>query len=104
MKKFLLIITLMLSYPVFSLDLDDAKNQGLVGETSSGLLGVVEASTESKALAQDINAKRIAKYKEIAKKNDMTLEQVSILAGEKAMQKTPSGQYIQNSAGKWVIK
>ncbi|MEH6453192.1 MAG: YdbL family protein [Psychromonas sp.] len=104
MKKFLLIITLMLSFPLLALDLADAKKQGLVGETSSGLLGVVEVSKDSKALVNNINAKRIAKYKEIAEKNNMTLDQVSKLAGEKAMQKTPAGQFIQNSSGKWIIK
>lgn len=104
MKKFLLIISLMLSFSVFALDLADAKQQGLVGETPAGLLGVVKATKDSQALVNDINAKRIAKYKDIAKKNNMTLDQVSVLAGEKAMQKTPAGQYIQNSAGKWIRK
>jgi len=97
-------MTLMLSFSAFSLELTDAKEQGLVGETINGLLGVVEASGESRALVDNINAKRLAKYKQIAEKNDMTLEQVSILAGEKAIQKTPKGQFIQNSSGKWVIK
>jgi len=104
MKKLFLIMTLMLSFSAFSLELTDAKEQGLVGETINGLLGVVEASGESRALVDNINAKRLAKYKQIAEKNDMTLEQVSILAGEKAIQKTPKGQFIQNSSGKWVIK
>jgi uncharacterized protein YdbL (DUF1318 family) len=104
MKKFFLIMALMLSFSTFALDLADAKEQGLVGETMNGLLGVVDASDESRALVKNINAKRIAKYKQIAEKNDMTLDQVSILAGEKAIQKTPTGQFIQNSAGKWIVK
>ena len=46
MKKFILIITLMLSFSAFALDLSDAKQQGLVGERMDGLLGVVKASQE----------------------------------------------------------
>jgi uncharacterized protein YdbL (DUF1318 family) len=34
----------------------------------------------------------------------MTLKQISLLAGEKTMKKTPAGQYIQNSSGQWVVK
>ncbi len=104
MKKFILIFTMILSFSVFALDLSDAKQQGLVGEKVDGLLGVVKSSREVNQLVQSINAQRIELYKEIAVKNGMTLEQVSILAGEKAISKTPRGEYIQNSAGQWEIK
>jgi hypothetical protein len=46
----------------------------------------------------------LVKYIQIAEKNGMTLEQVSILAGKKAIKKTPAGQYIRNSNGQWVVK
>lgn len=104
MKKFILIITLMLSFSVFALDLSDAKQQGLVGERMDGLLGVVKASQEVTELVNSINAQRLELYKQIAEKNGMTLEQVSVLAGEKAITKTPKGEYIQNSSGQWVKK
>ena len=94
----------MLSFSVAALDLSDAKEQGLIGEQSNGLLGVVESSAQVKALVADINAKRLAKYKQLAEKNGMSLDQVSILAGEKTTKKTPAGQYIQNSSGQWVVK
>ncbi|WP_372882303.1 YdbL family protein [Psychromonas sp.] len=104
MKKFILIFTMILSFSVFALDLSDAKQQGLVGEKVDGLLGVVKSSREVNQLVQSINAQRIELYKEIAEKNGMTLEQVSVLAGKKAISKTPRGEYIQNSAGQWEIK
>jgi len=104
MKKLILIFTLMLSFSAFSLDLSDAKQQGLVGERVDGLLGVVETSPETKQLVESINAKRLAKYKQIAEKNAMTVDQVSVLAGEKSIKKTPRGQYIQNASGQWKIK
>ncbi|MCG6201010.1 YdbL family protein [Psychromonas antarctica] len=104
MKKIFLIFTLMLSFSAFALDLSDAKDQGVVGEQTNGLLGVVEASPAVAELVKDINSKRLVQYKQIAEKNGMTLEQVSILAGAKTIQKTPAGQYIQNAAGQWVVK
>ena len=104
MKKFILILTLILSFSVFAIELSDAKQQGLVGERVDGLLGVIETSREVKELVNDINAQRLAAYKQIAEKNAMTIEQVSVLAGQKAIKKTPKGEYIQNTAGQWVIK
>ncbi len=104
MKKLFLLLTLILSFSAFALELSNAKEQGLVGEQRNGLLGVVQASPEAAQLVEDINSRRLIKYKQLAVKNAMTLEQVSILAGEKAIKKTPAGQYIENSAGEWVVK
>jgi len=104
MKKFILMLTLILSFSVFAIELSDAKQQGLVGERVDGLLGVIEASREVKELVNDINSQRLTVYKQIAEKNAMTIEQVSVLAGQKAIKKTPKGQYIQNTSGQWVIK
>lgn len=104
MKKLFLLLTLILSFSAFALELSNAKEQGLVGEQRNGLLGVVQASPEAVELVEDINSRRLIKYKQLAVKNAMTLEQVSILAGEKAIKKTPAGQYIENSAGEWVVK
>lgn len=104
MKKLFLLFTLLFSFSAFALELADAKEQGLVGEQRNGLLGVVEVSPQAEDLVKDINARRLVKYKQIAEENGMSLEQVLILAGEKAIKKTPAGQYIQNSSGQWVIK
>lgn len=104
MKKLFLVFTLLSSFSVFALDLSDAKEQGLIGEQSNGLLGVVEASAEAEKLVSTINAKRLVKYKQLAEKNGMSLDQVFILAGEKTTKKTAAGQYIQNSSGDWVVK
>lgn len=104
MKKLLVVLTLMVSFSSFAIELPDAKEQGLIGEQNNGLLGVVESSPEVETLVKEINERRLGKYSQIAKKNSMTLEQVSLLAGEKTMKKTPAGQYIQNSSGQWVVK
>ena len=104
MKQLLILFTLVLSFSSFAIELPTAKAQGLIGERPNGLLGVVRGSAEIEALVKEINKRRLDKYSQIAQKNAMTIEQVSLLAGEKTMKKTPAGQYIQDSSGKWVVK
>ncbi|RCU45328.1 DUF1318 domain-containing protein [Corallincola luteus] len=99
------LLALLLSASVFAaITLDAAKSQGLVGEQLDGYLGVVVASDDVSALVTDINAKRQQAYAKIAKQNQLTLEQVAVLAGKKAIDKTPSGQFIQAADGTWMKK
>lgn len=104
MKTLFVLVTLLFSFSSFAIELPDAKEQGLIGEQTNGLLGVVESSPEVEKLVKEINERRLGKYSQIAEKNGMTVEQVSLLAGEKTMKKTPAGQYIQNASGQWVVK
>jgi len=86
---------------VFAGDLQQVKGQGLVGEQLNGYLGVVssDVSAEVRALVNDVNAKRKAKYESIASQNSTSLETVELLAGKKAIEKTQSGNYIQTATG-----
>jgi len=87
-----------------ALDLRSAKTQGLVGETATGYLAPVNSSNQTvQTLIADINAKRKAHYQGIAKDNKTPLQTVEQLAGRKAMEKTPSGQFINNGSG-WKKK
>lgn len=104
MKRLLVLFTLMLSFSSFSLELQYAKEQGLIGEQANGLLGMVESSPDVESLVKDINERRLGKYSQIAEKNGMTVKQVSLLAGEKTMKKTPVGQYIKNASDQWIVK
>ena len=97
------LVSLFITSSAFALSLNEAKQQGLVGEQVSGYLGAVKASSAATALVNDINAKRKAKYKEIAKRNGTELGSVEKLAGKKALEKTPSGQFI-NLGGGWRKK
>ncbi len=106
MKRLLLSVValLLLSGNGFCLDLQTAKAQGLVGETPTGYLAPVQpAHTEAKNLAQSINAQRKKQYEAIARRNNTPLQAVEQLAGQKAMEKTPAGQYIQSN-GVWRKK
>lgn len=98
-----LAITMLMIAPVYALDLGEAKSKGLVGETASGYLGAVKSSKDVNALISDINGKRKAHYAKIAKKNSISLEAVEARAGQKAMSKTASGNYIDSGSG-WKKK
>lgn len=98
------VLLLVSSALAMALDIDSAKSQGLVGEQPNGFLGVVKATSDAVQLAAEINAKRRAAYEAIAKKNGATLDQVAILAGQKAIEKTAPGAYIQTPDGQWVKK
>lgn len=88
-----------------AVDLDTAKMQGLVGETPDGYIAAVQpsASTDVLELVRDINAKRKQVYQQIAERNKADVRSVETLAGAKAIQRTPSGQYVYLD-GKWVRK
>jgi uncharacterized protein len=96
-------VTLLLATPAFALDLGGAKSKGLVGETSTGYIAAIKPSGDVNALVMDINSQRKAHYQKIAKKNNISLEAVEVRAGQKAIGKTPAGQYI-NSGGGWKKK
>jgi uncharacterized protein YdbL (DUF1318 family) len=107
MKKILVLLTtclLLIMQPAFALDLQQAKDQGLVGETTTGYLEAVKSpSAEVKALIQSINAQRKAKFQEIATSNKTSLETVEKLAGKKAIEKSDAGAYIKID-GSWQKK
>ena len=94
-----LLASLFISSTAFALSLGEAKQQGLVGEKITGYLGTINATSASTALVNDINAKRKAKYKEIAQRNSTGLGSVEALAGKKALEKTPAGQFINRGSG-----
>ena len=88
----------------FGLSLEEAKTKGLVGEKASGYLGVVNpGSPEAQALAADVNEKRRQAYQDIAARNKTPLQSVEALAGEKAIQNTKPGHYVEGPGG-WTRK
>ena len=105
--KSIIIVSLLFSSLAFAISLNEAKQQGLVGEKNNGYLGVVtvqnNAQINTQSLVNDINAKRKAVYIKLAAKNGITLQQVEKLAAEKAYKKTSSGHYLWRS-GRWTKK
>ncbi len=105
-KILLLLSVLCAPLAAWAIELDTAKQQGLVGEQANGYLGSVTgaASAEVNALVKDVNAKRRAKYQQIATKNNISMADVEALAGQKALERTASGHYIKPAAGGWRKK
>ncbi|MBU0961074.1 MAG: YdbL family protein [Proteobacteria bacterium] len=90
----------LICQPVYGLELGDAKAQGLVGETAMGYLAPVNTADQVvKNLVNSINAQRKQYYQDIAKKNNTPLPAVEQLAGKKAIEKTPAGQFVDNGTG-----
>ncbi|RMH59442.1 MAG: DUF1318 domain-containing protein [Zetaproteobacteria bacterium] len=113
MKRILagLFLTLCLSFaaaPItdaWSADLRSAKQAGLIGERLDGYLGFVRAAPpDVRALVREVNRKRRARYRQIAAQSGIALHQVELLAGRKAIAKTPSGLFVQSPSGRWVRK
>lgn len=98
------------SLPLMAMDLQQAmsglstaKTQGVVGEQPDGYLGVVTKSGNADEIVKLINDARRAEYQRLAKDNNIALPDVEAIAGQKAMEKTPSGQYVQVNK-KWMKK
>ena len=91
--------------PSAALDLDAARQQGLVGEQSDGYVGAGSASpsAEVKALVAEVNGKRRAAYAEIAQKNGTAPEAVAALSGQKLIERAPAGQWVWAN-GSWTKK
>lgn len=94
----------MLAGNAYALDLQTAKAQGMVGEQADGYLGIVRSAPGVQALVNDINSRRRAHYEQIAKKNGTSVQVVEALAGKKAIDMTPRGQFVRDQSGNWIRK
>ena len=107
MKKTLLLCAFLVglvSSNVMALTLDEARTQGRVGETLNGYLGALKTDAETQALVNDINAARKANYQQLAKKNNISVDDIARLAGQKLVSRAKSGEYVQGINGKWLQK
>ena len=107
MKKiFASILLLFVMQAAWALDIHEAKNQGLVGESNSGYLAAVKspASADVQALIKEVNGKRKAQFEQAATKTSATVPQVANRFYELAVQKTQPGHYYQDAGGNWKKK
>ena len=99
-----LVFFLLAVSPAFGISVEEAKTKGLVGERPNGYLGVVNpAAPEAQALANEVNEKRRQAYEDIVKRNRTQLDAVEALAGEKAIQNTKPGYFVEGPGG-WTRK
>lgn len=90
--------------PAWAIGLQEAKAQGLVGEKLDGYLGIVRPAAGVQALVQQVNNGRRKHYEGIAQRTGTSLQVVEVLAGKKAIERTPPGQYVQSPSGAWTRK
>lgn len=84
--------------------LGEAKAQGLVGEQPDGYLGVVRSNDRAENIVRLINQARRDEYRRVARENNIDLRDVELMAGQKAIDRTPTGQYIRMPDGQWRRK
>ncbi len=94
--------SLVFSSGAFALTLEQAKQQGRVGETLSGYLAPVKKDAETLALVEQINIARAEKYQEVAQKNHISTEDVAKLAGQKLVNRAAAGEYVRGINGQWI--
>ncbi|MGB0907362.1 MAG: YdbL family protein [Maricaulaceae bacterium] len=84
---------------------DQAIAQGLVGETASGYLQVVSsASPQIMNAVQDVNIGRKSVYTRLARQQNVSVEVVAALTGEKQIAKSPRGSKVLTASGQWMTK
>lgn len=95
---------LFFSHAAFALTLDEAKQQGRVGETLSGYLAPVQQDAETLALVKRINQGREQQYQQVAQNNQVTTGDVAKLAGQKLVARAGKGEYVRGINGQWLQK
>ena len=105
-RQFVAAILLVLAFQgAWAIDLQTAKEQGLVGEANTGYLAAVGTpSAEVRDLITEVNAKRKAEFERTAQKTGATLVQVRARFYELAVQRTAPGHYYQDPSGNWKKK
>ena len=102
MKRTLLLCAFLVglvSSNVMALTLDEARTQGRVG-----YLVALKTDAETEKLVTDINAERKASYQQLAKQNNVSVDDIAKLAGQKLVERAKPGEYVQGINGKWVRK
>lgn len=107
MKKRIVIALLALSLAstaAQALTLDEARAQGRVGETLSGYVAPLAKDNETLALVERINKARSESYQQLADRNNIPVDDVAKLAGQKLVSRARPGDYVQGINGQWLKK
>jgi uncharacterized protein YdbL (DUF1318 family) len=103
-KGIALIMALLLVPSAWALTLDEARQQGRVGETLSGYVATRQQDDETLALVKRINEGRMQQYQRVAQQNNLTASEVARIAGEKLVNRAGSGEYVRGINGQWLQK
>jgi len=103
-KGIALLLAFLLVPSAWALTLDQARQQGRVGETLSGYIAARQQDDETLALVKRINDGRSQQYQRVAQQNHLTTAEVARIAGEKLVNRAGSGEYVRGINGQWVQK
>lgn len=103
-KGIALLLAFLLAPSAWALTLDQARQQGRVGETLSGYIAARQQDDETLALVKRINDGRSQQYQRVAQQNNLTTAEVARIAGEKLVNRASSGEYVRGINGQWVQK
>ena len=103
-KGIALLAALLLMPSAWALTLDEARQQGRVGETLSGYVAARQQDEETLALVKRINDGRLQQYQRVAQQNNLTASEVARIAGEKLVNRAGSGEYVRGINGQWLQK
>lgn len=95
---------LIMSPAAMALTLDQAREQGLVGETLNGYIAAVQQNAETQALVKQINQGRSKEYQRLAEQNNLTTRDVADIAGKKLVERAKPGEYVRGINGQWLKK
>ena len=103
------LITTTLALVLFSaqalaLTLNEARQQGRVGETLNGYLEPLRQDKETLELVKQINAARSDSSQQLADDNNLPVDQVAKMAGQKLVARAQPGEYVKGLNGKWLKK
>ncbi|ELW9440541.1 YdbL family protein [Pluralibacter gergoviae] len=87
-----------------ALTLEQARAEGRVGETLSGYLAPVAQDADTQALVARINSARSASYQQLASQNNVPVNEVAKMAGQKLVARAQPGEYVRGLNGQWLKK
>jgi uncharacterized protein YdbL (DUF1318 family) len=96
----------LIAFPATAQDaksiVDDAKSRCVIGEVVSGYLAEVKGATAAeKAAMEEINIKRRAVYARLAREQNVAIEVVARLTGEKQIARAKEGECFMDDSGQW---
>ena len=84
-----------------------AKAKGSIGETAAGYLaetGSGSVSAAERAAMNEVNIGRKSVYTRLARDQNVQIEVVAAITGEKQIAKAKPGEKVMNAAGSWTTK
>ncbi len=111
LRRLVWLFLMLVPLAAVALTLDEAREQGLVGEDSTGYVAAVSPNPTQtvRALVTEVNDKRRAVYERVAKQTStasdpVTADDVARIGAPKLFDKAPPGTYLRLQGQAWQKK